>query len=163
MNTSVKIRFNGYYYVEEEGYEGNSSKALTFYEDGYVLIGWESKMREFYKMSLEKRENYFLGLRGVNWGKYRIEGDSIVIQYIAIDFPRGAWKFYQRATREYRGRIVNDTTIQINYQGYHKANTDEIEAEYEERTYRFKEYPNIPPSENWLMYEEEATVPTKRK
>ncbi len=160
MNTSVGVRFNGFYEFQE--------RIIVFYKDGYVLISFEDCIKEKRIPSTGRKENLW-----GEWGKYRLKGDSIVIQYIDNTDPPNLWKFYQKATCEYHGRFENDTTLHIYLWRIHSTRTDEVktyrlgmrtdsgeyvEGDYVPHLFKFKEYPDLPTSENWLMYDEEATL-----
>ena len=106
---TAALRIDGYYYLTTGGGDserGISLRPLVLWSDGTSAMGFVSRKKSKLEQTLETylEEN-------VSWGAYRVHGDTIRMQYLAVAI--GGIDLNTFRVLRYEGRIRGDTLITL--------------------------------------------------
>jgi hypothetical protein len=153
MKSTIKFQTKGYYEcvsIREHEYAPSPS-AFILFEDGYFL---NSGVPSDWKLARGRWQ----------WGKYRVDADSLTIQY--FEYAISGFGFigifvanHTLAAQEFHGYILNDSTVYIQSVKYHHVVDLKIlpirEVNFDPPLeYRFVHHSFLPEPNNWLMDEE---------
>lgn len=164
--TNGGLRTDGYYYYHYEKlpgrWSGDAVNAVVLWDDGTAAFfrltgetlnegGFASPSVEFGTLdqALDRIEQDIEGLEGSSedvafWGAYRVQGDSITIQYL----EQLAERLGAHTVIEYEGVVLSDTTFKLVTPW---APPGASRSEPRNWVYRFRPFPEKPDSENWSM------------
>ncbi len=160
MAIRLDLRNDGYYQLIDK--QKNQKQHAYFpysfilYDDGYF------GGRLYPKLWNILSQKQLRGRNLVDWGRYMIDSDSIIIQYFSNDLASAGLisATYEHAVHEGHGRIVNDSTIIIISQTFNNIADQSIKRGIHSISYdppleyRFVPCDSLPPSDNWLMEKE---------
>ena len=127
-----QLRLDGYYFTEEENFEGAIYSRYAFYKNGIVRYLGSPKTLD--------NANFLSGNSKTVWGIFNIENDNIKFERWASG--GGPFNAYMS-----EGKILNDTTFHIT-ESYRLLNGEKTEFKIRNEIYHFKQFSPKPDSTN---------------